>query len=279
MATFGFQSGVGTTVATGELEDGAVTNAKVNSSAAIAYSKLALTNEIVNADIDDAAAIAYSKLALTNNIVNADIDDAAAIVDTKLATIATAGKVDGAALTGFASIPSGAGVIPSANLPGGVSELATATSAGSSTSLASGTFTAKKYLRILINVVGFASASTLKITFNGDSSALYSYRESTDGGAASDTTANTAIEPFGTGGTYAGPFIVDLDVLCNISSVRKSGFYRLAPLTNANSVPPANLGGGAWTYNSTAAAITSVTLTGSQNLSSGTSIIVLGSST
>lgn len=49
-------------------------------------------------------------------IVNADIDASAAIADTKLATISTAGKVDGAALTGLASIPAGAGVIPSANI-------------------------------------------------------------------------------------------------------------------------------------------------------------------
>jgi len=52
-------------------------------------------------------------------IVNADISASAAIVDTKLATIATAGKVNGAAITSLASIPAGAGVIPAANIPGG----------------------------------------------------------------------------------------------------------------------------------------------------------------
>lgn len=50
-------------------------------------------------------------------IVNADISASAAIVDTKLATIATAGKVSGAALTLLANIPAGAGTIPAANLP------------------------------------------------------------------------------------------------------------------------------------------------------------------
>ena len=73
MATFGSPRGVGTTVETAEVADGAITNAKVNS--------------------------------------------AAEIVDTKLATISTAGKVSGAALTSLASIPSGAGVIPAANVP------------------------------------------------------------------------------------------------------------------------------------------------------------------
>lgn len=74
-------------------------------------------DSIINADINSAAAIAYSKLALTGSIVNADIGAAAAIVDTKLATISTAGKVAGDALTSLANIPAGAGVIPSANLP------------------------------------------------------------------------------------------------------------------------------------------------------------------
>lgn len=61
-----------------------ITNAEISNSAAIAYSKLALTNSIVNADIAAGAAIAYSKLALTNSIVNADIAAGAAIAYSKL---------------------------------------------------------------------------------------------------------------------------------------------------------------------------------------------------
>lgn len=70
-----------------------------------------------NSNLSSAAGIIYSKLSLTNGIVNADINSSAAIVATKLATIATAGKVSGAALTLLPNIPSGAGVIPTANLP------------------------------------------------------------------------------------------------------------------------------------------------------------------
>ena len=66
-----------------------VTNAGVSSITAGA---------IVNADINASAAIAYSKLSLTGSIVNADISASAAIVDTKLATISTANKVSLAAL-------------------------------------------------------------------------------------------------------------------------------------------------------------------------------------
>ncbi|MEK7578901.1 MAG: hypothetical protein AAB456_04325 [Patescibacteria group bacterium] len=75
---------------------------------------------IVDADVNASAAIAYSKLNLALGIVNADVSATAAIVDTKLATIATASKVSGAALTLLANIPAGAGVIPTANLPAGV---------------------------------------------------------------------------------------------------------------------------------------------------------------
>ena len=48
-------------------------------------------------------------------ITNAKVAASAGIVDTKLATISTAGKVNGAAITGLASVPSGAGALPVAN--------------------------------------------------------------------------------------------------------------------------------------------------------------------
>lgn len=59
-------------------------NADVSASAAITYSKLALTGSIVNADISVSGAIVYSKLSLANSIVNADIGASAAIAYSKL---------------------------------------------------------------------------------------------------------------------------------------------------------------------------------------------------
>ena len=53
--------------------NGEIVNADVSASAAIAYTKLALSNSIVNADIAAGAAIVYSKLDLANSIVSADI--------------------------------------------------------------------------------------------------------------------------------------------------------------------------------------------------------------
>ncbi len=62
-------------------------------------SKLLLTGAVVNADINGSAAIAYSKLNLATSIVNADINGSAAIADSKLATISTALKVSNSATT------------------------------------------------------------------------------------------------------------------------------------------------------------------------------------
>lgn len=95
------------TIVTADIADGTILNADVNSSAAIAYSKLSLGSSIVSGDITD------------GTIVNADVNASAAIVDTKLAQITTASKVSGTSITGLASLPSGAGVVPTANLGSG----------------------------------------------------------------------------------------------------------------------------------------------------------------
>jgi len=70
-----------------------ITNTNINSSAAIAYSKLNLGTSIVNADISGSAAIAYSKLNLATSIVNADLAAGAAIALSKLAALAVSKAV------------------------------------------------------------------------------------------------------------------------------------------------------------------------------------------
>ena len=125
--TITFPNITGTVVTTGDtgtvtgtmIADGTIVNAEINSSAAIAFSKLAslasanilvgnasgvptatavtgdvtitnagvtaiASNVIVNADINTAAAIAYSKLALSSGITNTDINASAAIAGTKI---------------------------------------------------------------------------------------------------------------------------------------------------------------------------------------------------
>jgi hypothetical protein len=77
-----------------QIQTGVIVNADVNASAAIAYSKLLLTNSVVNADIASAAAIAYSKLNLTGSIANADVSASAAIAYSKLALSASIVNAD-----------------------------------------------------------------------------------------------------------------------------------------------------------------------------------------
>ena len=94
------------------IADGAITNAKVNASAAIAYSKLNLSGSIVNADISSSAAIAYSKLNLSNSIVNADISSSAAIAYSKLnlsASVQASDMNSGAATAGQVLTANGSG--------------------------------------------------------------------------------------------------------------------------------------------------------------------------
>jgi hypothetical protein len=89
-----------------QIASNTIVNADINSSAAIAYSKLSLSNSIVNADISTTAAIAYSKLSLSNSLVNADINSAAAIDYSKLNlsnNITTTDLQSGAARAGFNS--------------------------------------------------------------------------------------------------------------------------------------------------------------------------------
>jgi len=63
---------------------GNIVNSDISNSAAIEYSKLDLSGNIVNSDISGTAAISYSKLDLSGNIVNNDISGTAAIEYSKL---------------------------------------------------------------------------------------------------------------------------------------------------------------------------------------------------
>lgn len=166
--------------------NGNITNANLSNSAAVAYSKLNLSNSITNSDINSAAAIVYSKLNLTGTIVNADVSASADIVDTKLAQITTASKVHGTSITGLASLPSGAGVIPVANL--GTSPTATTFLRGDGTFAGAGSYkltsttsvsaaskssaisvTNTKHYLIVVDITTASTSGTYYgIEFNGD---------------------------------------------------------------------------------------------------------------
>jgi hypothetical protein len=112
--------GTGNVSLTTVIGTGAIVNADVNSSAQIAYSKLALTNSIVNADINASAAIDKTKISGTaitagdtgtvtstmiadGTIVNADINASAAIDWTKIAPSSTVSVTELGYLDGVTS--------------------------------------------------------------------------------------------------------------------------------------------------------------------------------
>jgi len=72
------------TVTSAMIADNTIVNADINSSAAIAYSKLNLSSGILNSDISNSAAIAYSKLNLGSSVTNSDIATNASISYSKL---------------------------------------------------------------------------------------------------------------------------------------------------------------------------------------------------
>jgi hypothetical protein len=87
-------SGVLSTDGSGNLSAALLVNANVSGSAAIAYSKLALTNSIVNADINSAADIALSKLvAQAPNL--ALVSDGVGVISTSAVTATELGYVSG----------------------------------------------------------------------------------------------------------------------------------------------------------------------------------------
>lgn len=163
-----------------------------------------VNGNIDNANISGSAAIAYAKLALTNGIMNSDINTSAAIVDTKLAQITTASKVSGTAITGLASVPSGAGVLPIANI-------------------ATGTPTGSKYVR---DDGTLQTITVAPVTSN----VLFQYS------AICDVTLGTGVGEFvgsslvpTTGGTYR--FIESKNASGNFTLVWKTKFIKTSGIS------------------------------------------------
>jgi hypothetical protein len=117
-----------------------VTNGVYTTDTGTVTSTMIADNTIVNADINSSAAIAYSKLNLATSIVNGDISNSAAIADSKLATISTAGKVSNSATT--ATNANTASAIVSRDASGNFSAgTITANLSGNATSVTNGVYT------------------------------------------------------------------------------------------------------------------------------------------
>ena len=100
------------TVTSTMIADGTIVNADINSSAQVAYGKLALTNSIVNADINASAAIDWSKIAPSSTVSATELgylDGVTSAVqtqlDSKLATSTAASTYAPIASPTFTGVP------------------------------------------------------------------------------------------------------------------------------------------------------------------------------
>ena len=154
----------GTVITTGDsgtvtstmIADGAIVDADINASAAIALSKLA------TGALPTAITVASANI-VDGTVVNADINASAAIVDTKLATIATAGKVSNSATTAASANTASAIVARdgSGNFTAGTITAALTGAASSNVLKAGDTMTGA-----LVHPLG--AVGTPSITFTGD---------------------------------------------------------------------------------------------------------------
>lgn len=171
-------------VLTSHIKNGEIVNADLSATAGIAITKISGGAGLVDADINAAAGIVGSKLQAlsvganagvipSTGIVNAHLSGSAGITAANLATIATASKVDGAALYNLANIPAGGGVIPAANVPGGSGKCGegsynTATASGNF-NIAHGLGKTPYFVRVafLSSLGGTLQVATLEVIYNG----------------------------------------------------------------------------------------------------------------
>jgi hypothetical protein len=152
-------------------------------------------------------------------------------------------------------------------------ELARVTAAGGETTLDTGTFTARKYLRIMQTNIPLASYSAMGHYYNGDNASNYYYRISDNG--AADTTGNYTGIPTDTGGSVLERVFTDCFVVNVAAQQKVTQFMSESDNGGGANIPRRRVGVTKW--NNTAAQITRV-----QNYVNGTSfvagseIIVLG---
>lgn len=187
--------------------------------------------------LQSGGALVTSSNIVDGAIVNADVNAAAAIESSKLANLPYA-------------------VLTTATAPGGAATLQTAT------------FTAKKYLRVLINIKGVAVGGDIGIRFNGDSGANYNSANTIAGGANSKVVAGTTIRM--DTGSLTGQHYYVIDIW-NVSGEQKSCVF--SGYENDDMID----GAGHWT--TTAGQITTITLVCAGNITAGSTITVIGSDT
>lgn len=171
--------------------------------------------------------------------------------------------VDGSILN--ADINSAAGISMSKLDNPPLLELADVTLGGAGLTINSGAIAAKRFIRILLEITGNATAVTNLLRFNGDSSANYSRTISANSAGATNNTAQTFIEIEGSGSTTRKFYVIDI---INVASLPK--------IVIVNGGNQGNMQHCIGTWNNTADLISSIEISAVTNLSVGTRMQVFG---
>lgn len=136
-------------------------------------------------------------------------------------------------------------------------------------------FSARKYLRVLISILGTGTIDT-RITFNSDSAANYNYRYSANG--AADTAATSTNFIIGNAGSASAHMMFDINIINNQSNEKLvwGSAIRSGTAGAANSAGKDDFGG---KWANTSAQITTITLTnvtGSAGYLTNSQMVVLG---
>lgn len=159
-----------------------------------------------------------------------------------------------------------------AGLDGALRLVSSATLSGASSAMTLGLTENKRYLRVIIRVVGVTSAAILHLRFNSDSGANYSVRRVQNGAT---TTATSATELGVFDGAYSGSAAeIVLDVPNNGSAI-KAGMLSATDYVGATAAP--SHVDSRWVWGDIGTPIGSITLSATAgSLLSGTSISAYG---
>lgn len=197
---------------------------------------------------------------INGNIDNDNIKSAAAIAGSKLASASvTSTQID------FGG--SGAGVW--------WQEIGRTTLSGAADVITITSFTAKKYLRILITTIATGGTTNLAVTFNSDTAGNYSRQSIINGAAPADATSQTSLGIDG-GASAENKFSV-LEIT-NITAQEKIGTVCTTESGGAGAANAPDVSYQNVKWANTAAQITRIDVTnaGTGDYATGSEIIVLG---
>lgn len=154
-------------------------------------------------------------------------------------------------------------------------ELGRHTLSGGADTLSVASFSARKFLKIILIALPTGGTINTQLRFNSDSGNNYNWRQSSNGGADSSTTTTSVA--FLSASTGAFPMFSELLVI-NISAQEKLGIGQTVEQNTAGAGNATNKVENSFKWANTSAQISTVAClnTGTGDFASGSSLVVLG---